>query len=72
MTWRQQAKCLGTFDPVFFLDKGQTSRRAKAICRTCPVTEQCLDYAMTSRQYYGVWGGLTSMERIKVRRRRAA
>jgi len=37
--------------------------RAKSICRICPVGAECLDYAMTIREPYGIWGGLTEAER---------
>jgi WhiB family redox-sensing transcriptional regulator len=37
--------------------------RAKSICRVCPVNAECLDYALTIREPYGIWGGLTETER---------
>lgn len=76
MSWRESAACLGTFNPDFFSSLGGNQwtsvRRAKAICRTCPVTRECLDYSLQSRSYYGVWGGLTEKERRKVERKREA
>lgn len=41
---------------------------AKALCAQCPVRENCADYAMTTNQDYGVWGGMTTPERRKIRR----
>ena len=38
-------------------------RNAKAICKDCPVTEQCLQYALREEMYFGVWGGTTPKER---------
>lgn len=35
---------------------------AKAMCRVCPVSEQCRDYARENREY-GVWGGEAELER---------
>lgn len=39
---------------------------AKSICRSCPVRERCLDYALDNREPYGIWGALTERERRKL------
>jgi WhiB family transcriptional regulator, redox-sensing transcriptional regulator len=44
--------------------------RAKAVCRRCPVRDQCLEFALDSGQAFGVWGGTTGEERRLIRRRR--
>jgi WhiB family redox-sensing transcriptional regulator len=36
---------------------------AKTVCRRCPVTEACLDYANAAGERYGIWGGKTPRER---------
>lgn len=36
---------------------------AKTVCRHCPVTRECLAYATTRNQRYGIWGGLEPKER---------
>ena len=55
------------------IGKGASSsrevRRAKAICGECLVSDECLDYAMRTRQEFGIWGGLTPLERRQRRRR---
>lgn len=68
--WFQQAVCAESeVDPeVFFPHKGQTAAAARAICKHCPVTQACLDYAVTNRIFYGVWGGMTERERYRIRR----
>lgn len=43
---------------------------AKIVCRKCPVREECLTYALDTRQEWGIWGGLTSAERKVITRRR--
>lgn len=35
---------------------------AKSVCANCPIREQCLDYAKSTR-VYGIWGGTTYEER---------
>ena len=39
---------------------------AKAICRQCPVIEECLDHALRVREPYGVWGGAHEEERAEL------
>jgi WhiB family redox-sensing transcriptional regulator len=36
----------------------------KAICRCCPVRTQCLAYALDAGEPSGIWGGLTTDERL--------
>jgi len=36
---------------------------AKAICATCPVREECLEYALETNQDSGIWGGLDEEQR---------
>lgn len=45
--------------------------RAKQICEMCPVLAACREFALTTREPYGVWGGLTEGERRRVIERRA-
>jgi WhiB family redox-sensing transcriptional regulator len=48
---------------------------AKRVCKDCPVRGECLEYALTTRQYHGVWGGCSERERrviLKRRRERTA
>jgi WhiB family redox-sensing transcriptional regulator len=30
---------------------------AQALCETCPIMRECLNYAVTTGQEFGVWGG---------------
>jgi WhiB family transcriptional regulator, redox-sensing transcriptional regulator len=41
---------------------------ALAVCATCPITEDCLEYGLT--QDAGIWGGLSEHEIRKLRRAR--
>lgn len=68
-SWRLDAACIGHGD-LFFIGKGVSNRPAKEICATCPVTQECLDYALTTSTFYGIWGGLTEKERRKEKQRR--
>jgi WhiB family transcriptional regulator, redox-sensing transcriptional regulator len=37
--------------------------QAKAICANCRVRLDCLEYAISTHQVHGVWGGLSESER---------
>lgn len=43
---------------------------AKAVCRECPVSHQCLVQAIRRQERHGIWGGLTPEERVKFFKRR--
>lgn len=61
--WQDEAACRQVGTDLFFPASGDTSARAKAICKDCPVRVKCLEYALRTGQTYGVWGGLTTQER---------
>jgi WhiB family transcriptional regulator, redox-sensing transcriptional regulator len=69
--WQLQAACRGHDAAAFFAPphferkelRLARERFAKAICRGCPVTNECLDYALRTREPHGVWGGLNEFER---------
>lgn len=70
--WREAAACLEVQDEVsFFPDKEDLGEivKAKAICSTCPVADECLSWAIETNQSEGIWGGHTAKERRKLRRR---
>lgn len=58
------------FFPEWYLTTRPEVRRAKAVCRSCPVLIECLEYALATHQNHGIWGGLTPSERRRVRIRR--
>ena len=72
--WRDEAACRDA-DPELFFPVGTTGPAlaqatvAKEVCSTCPVAEQCLIFAVTTNQEFGIWGGLDEEERRDVRRR---
>jgi WhiB family transcriptional regulator, redox-sensing transcriptional regulator len=74
LTWQDDAAC-GTSDgDAWFPEKGGSTRLAKRVCRSCPVSSQCLEYALRTNEAFGVWGGLSLAERERLQRkqRRAA
>jgi WhiB family redox-sensing transcriptional regulator len=71
--WRMNAACQPFDSELFFPDRSAYRNnevaRAKAVCRGCPVREECLKAAMDGREKVGIWGGLTPEERAKLQRR---
>ncbi|MDZ7674963.1 MAG: WhiB family transcriptional regulator [Acidimicrobiales bacterium] len=73
--WRKHAACSDT-DPNLFFPVGTTGpaldqiASAKAVCRTCDVQDLCLEYAISTNQDSGVWGGTSEEERRQMRRAR--
>lgn len=71
--WRRDAACKD-LDPNLFFPIGVTGpavdqiAAAKSICNQCPVRGECLDFAITTNQEFGVWGGTTEDERRVLRR----
>lgn len=61
--WVDEALCAQTDPELFHPDKGGSNRQAKAVCAACPVQAECLDWALTTGQQYGIWGGLSERER---------
>ncbi|MQY04869.1 WhiB family transcriptional regulator [Actinomadura macrotermitis] len=72
--WSDHAICRGA-DPDLFFPIGyaapilrEQERRAKAICGHCPVTAECLGWALRVGEPDGIWGGTTPEERRELRR----
>jgi WhiB family redox-sensing transcriptional regulator len=64
--WEEFASCKGSDTEIFF----NNSRKAKEICAECLVSAECLEFAITHRKNYGVWGGATVHEREVIRAKR--
>jgi WhiB family redox-sensing transcriptional regulator len=71
-SWRSQGRCRGIDPAVFYplVEDEAAALEAKAICATCPVRTPCLEHALTLREKFGVWGGLTERERRRALRQR--
>lgn len=47
-----------------------TIKNAKAICNSCEAQSQCLQWALDTNEFHGIWGGLTGYERRRILRSR--
>ena len=43
--------------------------RGGCVCAGCEVRKECLEFAMSHEQVYGIWGGTTPEDRQRARRR---
>jgi WhiB family transcriptional regulator, redox-sensing transcriptional regulator len=72
--WRSGGACLSA-DPDLFFPISTTGpavsqiAQAKAICAACRVRSECLEFALSHDQVYGIWGGTTPEDRQRRRRR---
>jgi WhiB family redox-sensing transcriptional regulator len=71
--WQRLGLCRGRDSSQFFHPDGERgssrSRReaaAKAVCQTCPVRAQCAAHALSVREPYGVWGGFSEADRLRL------
>ena len=77
VVWGQHASCKGKPAEWWFTDTYQTlqgrldTARAKSVCEVCIVRVNCLQYALDNDESYGIWGGLTPVERGYRRKGRA-
>ena len=73
--WRAAGACR-TADPDLFFPvavggaEGPQVSLALRICGGCPVRQQCLDFAIRTREQAGIWGGTTPDDRLRVLRAR--
>jgi len=77
LSWQDRALCKGMgldlddrADP-FFPERGMPGRRtaasAIAVCHRCPVEGQCLEWALSTNERYGIWGGKSERDRRRMR-----
>ena len=67
--WQTEAACRDLPVDWFFPDAGPEAwlllRRAVAVCESCPVITDCLNYALSFeyRALPGIWGGTSENQR---------
>lgn len=72
LTWRNQAACQGIDVELFYptAEDDIAAEPAKAVCDNCGVRFACLEWALSTREREGVWGGHTERERRRILRQR--
>jgi WhiB family redox-sensing transcriptional regulator len=70
LTWKAEGACRWVEPELFYPVSDADAAPAKLVCAECAVQQRCLDFAVDSREFEGVWGGLTGTERRALHRRR--
>jgi WhiB family transcriptional regulator, redox-sensing transcriptional regulator len=72
MPWADGAPCREK-PALFYPDEAETrgaqydaTKQAKAICRRCPVLQDCARWALSRPEQFGIWGGMTPNDRTRV------
>jgi WhiB family redox-sensing transcriptional regulator len=71
--WQHEGACRGRDSAQFFhpdgergSSRGRRESAAKQVCRNCPVRAECAAHALATHETYGVWGGFTETERLRL------
>ena len=70
--WTREASCKEEPTTTFYPAPGDVEklRRAKSICKECPVRQECLTSALETGERFGIWGGKSARERSLILRAR--
>jgi len=83
LKWQEQGNCVNTNDPEMWFPDQETMNRkmlrtgwrktytgkiVAEACGTCPVTNDCLRYALQFTDLRGIWGGLSEYERQQLQK----
>lgn len=69
---RPDRACRDVDPDVFFPERGESPDAALELCERCPCRWPCRDWAIQTRQEFGIYGATTPGERRKILRRRSA
>jgi len=67
-----QAPACQTSDPDAWFPEGGSPNPnlhpAIKLCKVCPVMTLCLQYALINNEQHGIWGGMNSRQRARLRK----
>jgi WhiB family redox-sensing transcriptional regulator len=69
-TFMEHGLCAQIDPEMFYPEAGGSARPAKRICEHCPVTFDCLTWALAHNEKFGIWGGTAPKDRDKMLRQR--
>jgi WhiB family redox-sensing transcriptional regulator len=64
--WAVYSACREADPEIFFASTRADERAALAVCGTCAVADHCLEFALETRERFGVWGGTNERERRRL------
>jgi WhiB family redox-sensing transcriptional regulator len=66
LNWHDDAECAKVVNRdktnFFFSTKQNERHQAKNLCFACPVRKDCIQWALESKQLWGIWGGRDEYE----------
>jgi WhiB family redox-sensing transcriptional regulator len=70
--WVAGANCASTDPTIFFPGKSEQriANQARRVCRSCLSEAECREYALERPDLDGIWGGLSTDQRRKIRKER--
>ncbi|ATQ31884.1 WhiB family transcriptional regulator [Rhodococcus ruber] len=73
--WQRDGRCRDADPSLFFGPENESGHEralreteAKRVCQPCPVLLRCRQHALAHFEQYGIWGGLTEIDRKRHRR----
>jgi WhiB family redox-sensing transcriptional regulator len=72
LSWKSNGACRWVEPDLFYPISDGDAGPAKEVCASCGVQARCLEFALASREWEGVWGGTTGTERRAMLRRQRA
>jgi predicted RecB family nuclease len=63
LSWQDGAACQYTDPEIFFIEKGGSPAPAKRVCRGCDIRVTCLQWALDTRERFGILGGMSEQQR---------
>jgi hypothetical protein len=67
--WMSQGPCAQADPEAWFPERGGSTKEAKRVCWTsCPVREECLQFALDRDERFGIYGGYSERERRRIKR----
>lgn len=66
--WVKEALCAEVDPVIFFPEAGENTSAAKKVCMACDVRVKCLNYSLKNDERFGIWGGLSELDRRILRR----
>ncbi|WJR32366.1 WhiB family transcriptional regulator [Mycobacteroides immunogenum] len=74
--WQLRGACRKANHDLFYSDDNERpierrlrEQHAREVCRSCTVATHCLAYALEIEEPHGMWGGMSEVERQRIRLR---
>lgn len=66
--WYDRAACRDSDNPdAFYIERGKNATEARTTCKTCKVKRQCKNLGVNNKEQFGIWGGITDVQRRAIR-----